>query len=1017
MFQYLYVQTEYSILQSACKIKPLIEKLKEQQLHSCAIVDEGTMYGTIKFYQECNKNNIKPVIGLKVKYHYNDKTNNLVLLAINNFGYQNLMKISSRLQLTNNNIDFEYLQKTTMGLTAILPYEESLVQKYLERNDAKNAIQTLELLREIYSDFYIGLGIKSITNSNFIDNYFKLLKNYNYQFVALPKVSFINESDYDAYTTLKAIKNNGVLVEGIENDKNNYLHDVKSVETIYYNHYDMLENTSKIANMCNVQIEFGKYQLPLYESGLDSFAYLKELCSIGLEKRMQNFEYSYDKRKYYDRLNYELNVINEMGFSDYFLIVYDYVKYAKKNNIFVGPGRGSAPASLVAYSLGITEIDPLYYNLLFERFLNKERLSMPDIDIDFPDDRRDEVIRYVGKKYGKNRVAHILTFGTFKIRQAINDCARVFKLNDVKTKEIYKHLQAVNTYKVYDNPSLKTLIEASNDLQLLMNNYEDINKVLTIACKIQDIPRNISTHAAGIVITKFDLVNYTPLDEGLDEIYQTQYEAKDLEALGLLKMDFLGLKNLTNIAKTIELIRKDIPDFTLPKNENDYDYDTYKMMREGDLTGVFQLESAGMRKVIMQLKTSTFDDITHALALYRPGPMDIIPSFIRRKFNEEKVEYPHKDLEPILKETYGMIVYQDQIMLIACKFAGYTLGRADILRRAVSKKKKEVLEQERINFVESSVNRGYSSDTANMIYDYIVKFADYGFNKAHSVAYAKIAYLTAYLKCHYFAYYMSTLMTSFMGSSSEMLEYTKEATKKNVEVLNPNIKLSTDEFEVINGKIYFPLSIIKGLGEIKTKQCIEERTKAKFKGYEDFVERTKDFLAISLLENIIYSGALDDFGLTKKAMIENLKSIIDRSNYGFIKDMIKTDYTDEEFSYGILQEKELEVIGINIKYNFYQQFASFYSKYNLVKIANLSENKEARTIGTVKRVRETKTKNNETMAFVEITDDTSNIEIVLFPMIYQQIGKLQNGMILMISGKTQKRMTLQIIVDRFKIIS
>lgn len=1015
MFQYLYVQTEYSILQSACKIKPLIEKLKEQHLHSCAIVDEGTMYGTIKFYQECNKNNIKPVIGLKVKYHYNDKTNNLVLLAINNFGYQNLMKISSRLQLTNNNIDFEYLQKTTMGLIAIIPYEESLVQKYLERNDAKNAIQTLELLREIYSDFYIGLGIKSITNSNFIDNYFKLLKNYNYQFVALPKVSFINESDYDAYTTLKAIKNNGVLVEGIENDKNNYLHDVKSVETIYYNHYDMLENTSKISNMCNVQIEFGKYQLPLYESGLDSFAYLKELCSIGLEKRMQNFEYSYDKRKYYDRLNYELNVINEMGFSDYFLIVYDYVKYAKKNNIFVGPGRGSAPASLVAYSLGITEIDPLYYNLLFERFLNKERLSMPDIDIDFPDDRRDEVIRYVGKKYGKNRVAHILTFGTFKIRQAINDCARVFKLNDVKTKEIYKHLQAVNTYKVYDNPSLKTLIEASSDLQLLMNNYEDINKVLTIACKIQDIPRNISTHAAGIVITKFDLVNYTPLDEGLDEIYQTQYEAKDLEALGLLKMDFLGLKNLTNIAKTIELIRKDIPDFTLPKNENDYD--TYKMMREGDLTGVFQLESAGMRKVIMQLKTSTFDDITHALALYRPGPMDIIPSFIRRKFNEEKVEYPHKDLEPILKETYGMIVYQDQIMLIACKFAGYTLGRADILRRAVSKKKKEVLEQERINFVESSVNRGYSSDTANMIYDYIVKFADYGFNKAHSVAYAKIAYLTAYLKCHYFAYYMSTLMTSFMGSSSEMLEYTKEATKKNVEVLNPNIKLSTDEFEVIKGKIYFPLSIIKGLGEIKTKQCIEERTKAQFKGYEDFVERTKDFLAISLLENIIYSGALDDFGLTKKAMIENLKSIIDRSNYGFIKDMIKTDYTDEEFSYGILQEKELEVIGINIKYNFYQQFASFYSKYNLVKIANLSENKEARTIGTVKRVRETKTKNNETMAFVEITDDTSNIEIVLFPMIYQQIGKLQNGMILMISGKTQKRMTLQIIVDRFKIIS
>ena len=554
-------------------------------------------------------------------------------------------------------------------------------------------------------------------------------------------------------------------------------------------------------------------------------------------------------------------------------------------------------------------------------------------------------------------------------------------------------------------------------MTLYQENLE-VRKLIDFAKDVEGMPRHSSTHAAGVVISKDPVTDYVPIQIS-EGTFVTQYDKDCVEELGLLKMDFLGLRTLTVIADALTNIKNnrgiEINLDEIPLE----DEKTSQMLCRGETGAVFQLESAGMTTLVKDLQPTGFADLIPVMALYRPGPLGsgMVTDFINGRHGRKKVTYIHPDLEPILKETYGMIVYQDQIMLIACKFAGYTLGRADILRRAVSKKKKEVLEQERINFVESSVNRGYSSDTANMIYDYIVKFADYGFNKAHSVAYAKIAYLTAYLKCHYFAYYMSTLMTSFMGSSSEMLEYTKEATKKNVEVLNPNIKLSTDEFEVINGKIYFPLSIIKGLGEIKTKQCIEERTKAKFKGYEDFVERTKDFLAISLLENIIYSGALDDFGLTKKAMIENLKSIIDRSNYGFIKDMIKTDYTDEEFSYGILQEKELEVIGINIKYNFYQQFASFYSKYNLVKIANLSENKEARTIGTVKRVRETKTKNNETMAFVEITDDTSNIEIVLFPMIYQQIGKLQNGMILMISGKTQKRMTLQIIVDRFKIIS
>lgn len=1010
MFQYLYIQTEYSILQSSCKIKPLIKKLKNQNAYACSITDEANMYGVIKFYQECTNYNIKPIIGLKVDVIFHDLHTSLLLYAIDNFGYLNLMKIASRMKMNQGSIDIEYLQKSSMGLLAIIPFEESIIKRYLQMNDEKNACFVLSLFQNIYPFMYIGIGIKTKQNSE----EFTYLKNLfsRYQMVALPKVSFIDEEDFDAYITLKSILNNGNLIHINHDEKIHFLHQMEEIEDIYHDQPELIENSLKIAKMCNVEITFGKYQLPLYQEGLDSFTYLKELCFKGLDKRIQSFTYQYDKMIYTNRLFYELDVIKEMGFCDYFLIVFDYVKYAKKNGIFVGPGRGSAPASLVAFTLGITDIDPIYHQLLFERFLNRERISMPDIDIDFPDDKRDEVIRYVGEKYGKDKVAHIITFGTFRIKQAINDCARVYKLSEIKLKEIYKHLPNVSSIT---KDSLKDLIEASSDLNILMDENEDIKKVLKIAMTIEDIPRNISTHAAGIVMTKFDLVYYTPLEEGLDGIYQTQYEASDLEALGLLKMDFLGLKNLSNIAKTVDLIQHDYPSFHLPKDE--LDYQTYEMLRNGDLTGVFQLESAGMRKVIINLRTSCFNDITHALALYRPGPMDNIPSFIKRKFGEEQISYPHPDLMDILRETYGMIVYQDQIMLVARRFAGYSLGRADILRRAVSKKKKEVLENERINFVASSIQNGYTNEVANLIYDYIVKFADYGFNKAHSVAYAKVAYLTAYLKCHFFPYYMSTLMTTFMGSAKEISEYIKEALRKKIEVMPPDIHLSESEFKVINGKIYLPLTMIRGLGEIKSKELIEERNKGKFSNYEDFVKRTKDILATSLVENMIYSSALDNFGLTKKAMVENLQSIINKTTYGFIPNMLEQVFTTEEYSYGVLQEKELEIFGFNLRYNFFKQYAHLYDTYHLIKINDVLENRRVQTMGMIKYIKEIQTKQKETMAFIELIDDTSSIELVLFPNVYNQYANLKLGMIVMVLGNTQKRTTLQIVVTNIKQLS
>lgn len=1011
MFSYLYVQTEYSILQSACKINDLVQKLKQMQMTSCAITDEGTMYGTIRFYKACKKEGIHPVIGLKVNYTYNDRESSLLLYAINDFGYKNLMKISSRSKLAGGMIDFEYLQKVTMGILAIVPFEESILKRYFDRNAVQDALSTMQLLCATYDLCFVGFGPETIQNPH-MSSIYDLLSSRHYSMVALPKVSFIEPDDYGAYVTLKSIKNNGRLVQLPPIENGHYMYTPSELSTIYSAYPHLLKETHRLAHLCQVDIVFGTYQLPLYQEGLDSFQYLKELCQKGLDKRISQFQYPYNLNTYYERLFYELKVIQNMGFCDYFLIVYDYVKFAKKNHIYVGPGRGSAPASLVAYTLGITDIDPMYHHLLFERFLNQERISMPDIDIDFPDDRRDEVIRYVGEKYGKEKVAHILTFGTFRMKLAINDCARVYQLNDTKLKQIYKTIGDQVKIKPYENVSLKEVIANNDELMMLMADHEDIDRVLRIAAKIQDIPRNISTHAAGIVITRFDLVHYTPLDEGLDGIYQTQYEAEDLEALGLLKMDFLGLKNLTNIAKTVSLIQRDIPHFTLPKDENDKA--TYQMMASGDLTGVFQLESAGMRKLIMQLHTSHFDDITQALALYRPGPMEIIPTFIKRKFGQEQVSYPHPDLKSILDETYGMIVYQDQIMLIACQFAGYSLGRADILRRAVSKKKKEVLEEERLNFVQSSIHHGYTQEDANMIYDYIVKFADYGFNKAHSVAYAKVAYLTAYLKCHYFAYYMSTLLTSFMASTTEVLEYTKEAIRKKVNIQPPHINASQDEFSVIDGAIYFPLTIIRGLGEMKTKQCLEERKKGLFTSFENFLMRTKHIFASSIIENIIYSGALDCFGLTKKAMIEGYQAIIDKSEYHFIKDMLEGSYTDEEFSYGVLQTKELEVLGINLVYNFFRQFASFYTQYHLQKILEIKENQSTHTIGIIKKIKEITTKQNEIMAFIELMDDESSIELVFFPRVYQEARPLTTGSIVMVSGTSQRRVTLQVIVKHIK---
>ena len=1009
----LYVRSEYSMLQSTCSIEKLVSYAKEYGYKSLAVTDEGVMHGTIKFYNACKKAGIKPVIGLKVPYNLNGVISNILLYAMDISGYRNLMRISSRYKTSNSPIDLEDLRKCSLGVLAVTPGNDSIIYNYLRSNNQIKIKEHLSLLNSVFNNLYVGISLSTINDRNNLDNYYQNLNNIGAKMVAIQPVYYLTPDDLDAYIVLRSISNNGNLVNITESEANSYLYLSSEIEYLFNKYPELINNSKVISDKCDVEIEFGKFQLPKYSDEIDAEKYLYELSILGLKKRLKQLP-KVNTNIYIERLKKEYETIVKMGFADYFLIVWDYVKYAKKNNIYVGPGRGSAGASLIAYCLGITDVDPIKYNLLFERFLNEERVTMPDIDIDFPDDERDKVIEYVGKRYGASRVAHIGTFGTFQVKLAINDTARVYKTKDTHLKQILKILNAeLENYKIHQ-PSLYDIIEKSDQLKQLMDEYEEINKVLNVACKLQGLPRNVSTHAAGIIITKYPLVNYTALDNGLDGIYQTQFEASDLESLGLLKMDFLGLKNLTNISKTIELIKLDNPEFSLPKDENDKE--VFKMLASGDVVGVFQLESAGMSKVIKELNTSSLDDIISALALYRPGPMDIIPTFIKRKFGKESVTYPHEDLHLILKDTYGTIVYQEQIMQIAVKFAGYSLGRADILRRAVSKKKKEVLEQERISFVKSSINKGYGRSVAEEIYDYIVKFADYGFNKAHSVAYAKLSYQTAYLKCHYPTYYMSTLMSTFIGSNNDIVSYYKEALRKNIGVIGPSINESLNYFASVDNKILFPLTIIKGLGEVKAKEIMEERLKGKFESFKDFLIRTKDIIPFSLINNIIYSGALDSFKLTKKAMIESAKLHIDLVDYEDIPGMKGVTYTDEEYPYGILLEKEKEVLGLNIKYNFFKQYAHIYQTKHLAYIKDAKENMQIRTLGILSNIREIKTKKDELMAFALIEDNMNEIELTIFPRVYNRYPNLTIGSIVIITGVVTKRNNLQIVVDDIQII-
>ena len=1027
----LYMQTEYSLLSSMLSLDKLKDRLDTYNYKAYAITDSA-MHGAYKFYNMCNDLGIKPIIGLRLNI-YNPNFDNIVLLYAKNMeGYKSLLKISTQMSIKKEDITKEFLQINSSGLLAVIPVFENELNVYYYNKQEKALNDCILEYKAIFEDVYFGISIQSGYERQNVSAFVGLASRYGLKALAINRSTYFTDDDANSYRVLKMISLNvkeDELKEDVLSEKEYNLAFLskEEMELRFSDYSSLLENTEEVLAKCNLVLDYKGYYFPkiTIDSNVSSKDYLHALAKTGLNKRLKNTALTnptyLNKAKiqeYKDRLLYELSVIDKMGFNDYFLIVYDYVKYAKTHDIAVGPGRGSAGGSLVSYSLGITDVDPIYFNLLFERFLNPERIGMPDIDVDFEDEKRNELIYHLGERYGKNKVAHITTFGTYKAKLAIRDVARILKLSDIKLKEVMKFISS--------NLSIDESINNSPILKSMITQDEDIKRVIDVSKKIEGLPKNYSTHAAGIIMADNDLRDYTALQEGIDGLYQTQYEASDLEKIGLVKMDVLGLRNLSIIKNVLKILREqeniDLDIKNIPLN----DASAFKLLASGNTLGIFQLEGSGVTNVLKNLKVSSLEDIIAATSLFRPGPMEMIPSYIKRKFGYEKVEYLDEELESILKPTYGIIVYQEQIMQIAAKYAGYSLGEADILRRAVSKKKASVILEERNKFIAKATSLGRDPKKANKVYDYIERFASYGFNRSHAVAYGLVAYQMAFLKAHYYKAFVSALMTNCIGSITSLSMYINEARSKGVKVFSPSINESAKEFVYQQNGIYYSLLGVANLGASTVDDILKEREKGRFTSYNDFVLRTKDILNERQVEYLVYSGALDEFlakgSITRKYMATKYTSTLQKLTYASLLNFKMSEDDEEVDDYTFLEMASLEkeALGINLMYNIFIKYNDIKEKYHCLSFASLNEGEEKYGIFIIKRVREIKTKKNELMAFFTIEDESGIKDGVMFSEAYTkykkeiEVNSVYLGKIKLDIRKKQDDMSSQILISALR---
>ncbi len=955
----LKITSEYTLLKSSITIDKLVTFLKDHNITACALVDEN-LYGCMEFYHKMKSNNLKPIIGLEILL----ENNKIYLYAQNYEGYKNLLKIHTLKELK------------TLSRDTITPYLANL--KIVLPFNSYDLLAT-------FNEAYLGY-------SNDNEKFEALLKTTKVVYVK--NINALTKEDTEVLAYLEAIER-GILLKEITTDYTNcYL-------TLNLKDED-IKSTNDFIQDISLELPSSGNYIPKYNNLANSYEFLQNLAHKGLTKRLKGNVLP----NYLERLNYELEVIHKMGFVDYFLIVYDYVLYAKKNNILVGPGRGSAAGSLVSYSIGITDVDPIKYNLLFERFLNPERITMPDIDIDFEYTKRGLVIDYVREKYGEFNVAPIMTFGTLGSKQVVRDLGRVL---DIPLTTIDRFVK---------------LIDAKIDLQENLNkehlkdflkNYQELQNLYSIALKIEGLKRHISTHAAGVVISSVKLDEVIPIISS-NNIIMTGITMEYLENLGLLKMDFLALRNLTIIANVLDLIKENTGKILDLNRINLNDSQVFKLFCEADTEGVFQYESSGMKNLMQKLKPSSFSDLIAAVALFRPGPMQNIDMFIRRKYGREKINYLHPDLEPILKETYGVIVYQEQVMQILVKIGGYSFAEADNIRRAMSKKKESVMLEDKKHFLDNALARGYSKNIAEAIYDLILKFANYGFNKAHSVSYALIGYQMAYLKIKFPIYFITNLLNMSIGSEIKTKEYIDEAKKKGLKILKPDINESTNNYLIKNESLMLPLSSVKNLGGAATEAILEERnTNGPYLSYLDFIARTygKSVNKKTII-SLIDAGILDSFNLTKKTMTENLDIALNYANLvmdldsSFVAKPSIVDY--EEYEEEELRLKEYNSYGFYLK----NHPTSKYIDKSIIKLVNAPNyfDKHIKCVVLVDKIKSVKTKKGDNMAFITASDDTGSLDFVVFPKAYYMLSDLNVGNIISVQGKVTKRFdSYQINID------
>ncbi len=1037
-FTHLHTHTEYSLLDGSAKIKELVARVKELGMDSVAITDHGVMYGVIDFYRAALAEGIKPVIGCEVYVApgsrfdkeanaSDDRYYHLILLAENNTGYANLMKIVSIGFVEGfyykPRVDYEVLKEYSEGIIATSACLAGEVQRYLNRGMYDEAVKAAKRYEDIFGkgNFFLELqdhGLPEQKNVN--SQLLRMSKELGIELVATNDCHYIKAEDTVAHDILLCIQT-GKKVQ----DENRmryesgqfYIRSEEEMKRLFPYALQAIENTHKIAERCNVEIEFGVTKIPRYDvpEGYTSWEYLNALCLKGMKKNYGEESLEGELR---ERLDYELSVIKEMGYVDYFLIVWDFINYARENDIIVGPGRGSAAGSIVSYTLGITDIDPIKYNLLFERFLNPERVSMPDIDIDFCFERRQEVIDYVVRKYGKERVAQIVTFGTMAAKGVIRDVGRALDMPYGQVDAIAKMIPAGVL-----NITIDMALDMNPELKSVYQNQPEIKNLIDMSKKLEGLPRHTSMHAAGVLISPEAVDKFVPLSRSTDGTITTQYIMTTLEELGLLKMDFLGLRTLTVIQNAAKLVERK-ENRAMDMKSIDYnDEKVLELIGSGKCEGVFQLESAGMKSFMKELKPENLEDIIAGIALYRPGPMDFIPKYLKGKNNKNDITYDCPQLEPILKPTYGCIVYQEQVMQIVRDLAGYTLGRSDLLRRAMSKKKASVMEKERKNFVYGNaeegvpgcINNGISEETANKIYDDMIDFAKYAFNKSHAAAYAVVSYQTAYLKYYYPLEFMAALITSVIDNSAKVSDYIAVCKTMGIKMLPPDINEGESGFTVSDGCIRYGLTALKSVGHNVIEAIVEERNlRGPYKNLTDFVERLSGKeVNKRTVESFIKAGAFDSFGANRRQLMNVYMQVMDSVNsekknsipgqlslFEFAGEEDKESFEIKlpnvpEFDREELLAFEKEVIGVYVSGHPLEEYETKLKRCVSVtsrdfavedddEESRLNDNASEYIGGMISSVSVKTTKNNKMMAFINLEDMYGNVEIIMFPREYEK---------------------------------